>query len=142
MATKKKQTMNERRLAKKAAAKKANRNPKKPVEIKRKPRQQRLTGMEDAATVELESKANDLADVQDQRRDLGKQGKVIESELIALMKKHGKTRYSHKGVHIDLTTSEKAKVVIKDEQDDTPADPGEAPAPNVNAESMAEFAEG
>lgn len=123
----KKMTRNEKRLAKKAAEKKKS---KKPVEIKRKPRAQRLPGMEDAGIQELENLANDIADAIGQKKELMASEKTLNESLVAAMKKHGKTTYSHRGVHIDLTATEKAKVVIKD-FDDTPADAGSAPSAKV-----------
>ena len=137
MATKKtqKQQRNEK-VAARALAKK-----KKPVQIKRKPRLQRLPGMEDSGIQELENLANDMADSIAQKKELTAAEKVLNEQLVDCMKKHGKTVYSHRGIHINLSSTEKAKVVIKD-QDDTPADPESAPAPRVSAESLAVDAEG
>lgn len=114
--------------------------PKKPVAIKRKPRAQRLPGMEDAGIQELESLANDMADTIGQKKELMAAEKNLNEELVAAMKKHGKTVYSHRGIHINLSSSEKAKVVIKD-ADDTPADPESAPSPHVSSDSLAVHAE-
>jgi hypothetical protein len=141
---KQKLTRNERRLAKKeakAAKQKANGKAKKSVVIKRTPRAQRLPGMEDAAIRELETLAEDMADVISQKKELMASEKTLNENLVAAMKKHGKTVYSHHGITINLSATEKAKVVIK-EVDDTPADPESAPAPHVNAESLAVHAEG
>jgi hypothetical protein len=132
----KKLTRNERRLAKKAAAKKN----KKPVQVKRKPRAQRLPGMEDSGIQELENLANDMADMIAQKKELTANEKTLNESLVEAMKRHGKTVYSHRGIHINLSATEKAKVVIK-EVDDTPADPEPAPAPKVNAEAMAVHAD-
>jgi predicted nucleic acid-binding Zn-ribbon protein len=129
----KKLTRNEKRLAKKA---------KKKVQIKRKPRAQRLPGMEDAAIKELETLAEDLHDIALQKKDLTKQSNDLNEQLVAAMKEQGRTTYSHKGIHINLSASEKAKVTIKDQdEDDTPADPESAPGPRVNSESLAVDAE-
>jgi hypothetical protein len=113
----------------------------KPVTIKRKPRAQRLPGMEDSGIKELETLAEDMADVISQKKELMASEKNLNESLVTAMKKHGKTVYSHGGIHINLSATEKAKVVIK-EVDDTPADPEEAPAPNVSTEAMAVGAEG
>ena len=112
----------------------------KAVEIKRKPRAQRLPGMEDSGIVELENLANDMADVISQKKELMASEKTLNEQLVTAMKKHGKTVYSHRGIHINLSTTDKAKVVIK-EVDDTPADPETAPAPKVNADSLAVHSE-
>lgn len=122
---KKKQTRNAARLAKKAAAKKGNHSPKKkkPVEFfKRKPRAQRLPGMEDSGIQELENLASDLVDVRNTKKAVMEQEKNCGESLVAAMKRHNRITYSHGGITIDLTTSEKAKVVIKEDVDDTPAD--------------------
>jgi hypothetical protein len=121
-----------------AAKKKSN---GKPVALKRKPRAQRLPGMEDSGITELETLANDMADAIAQKKELSAAEKVLNEQLVGAMKKHGKTVYSHRGIHINLSTTDKAKVVIKD-VDDTPADPESAPGPNVSAESLAVHAEG
>lgn len=111
----------------KKAAKKSNH---KPVQIKRKPRAQRLPGMEDSGIQELESLANDMADTIGQKKELMTAEKNLNEQLVEAMKRHGKTVYSHRGIHINLSTTDKAKVVIKD-ADDTPADNEPAPGPNV-----------
>lgn len=129
MATKKK--------AKKSPPKKAA----KKVAIKRKPRAQRLPGMEDSGIQELESLANDMADTIGQKKELTAAEKVLNEQLVDAMKRHHKTVYSHRGIHINLSATEKAKVVIKDDVDDTPADNEPAPSPNVSEDSLAVNAE-
>ena len=129
MATKKK--------AKKSPPKKAA----KKVAIKRKPRAQRLPGMEDSGIQELESLANDMADTIGQKKELMAAEKVLNEQLVDAMKRHHKTVYSHRGIHINLSATEKAKVVIKDDVDDTPADNEPAPSPNVSEDSLAVNAE-
>jgi len=129
MATKKK--------AKKSTPKKAA----KKVAIKRKPRAQRLPGMEDSGIQELESLANDMADTIGQKKELMAAEKVLNEQLVDAMKRHHKTVYSHRGIHINLSATEKAKVVIKDDVDDTPADNEPAPSPNVSEDSLAVNAE-
>ena len=129
MATKKK--------AKKSPPKKAA----KKVAIKRKPRAQRLPGMEDSGIQELESLANDMADTIGQKKELTAAEKVLNEQLVDAMKRHHKTVYSHRGIHINLSATEKAKVVITDDVDDTPADNEPAPSPNVSEDSLAVNAE-
>ena len=129
MATKKK--------AKKSTPKKAA----KKVAIKRKPRAQRLPGMEDSGIQELETLANDMADTIGQKKELTAAEKVLNEQLVDAMKRHHKTVYSHRGIHINLSATEKAKVVIKDDVDDTPADNEPAPSPNVSEDSLAVNAE-
>ena len=95
--------------------------------------------MENSGIQELENLAADLVDVRNTKKAIMEQEKNAGEALVAAMKREGKTHYSHGGVTIDLSTSEKAKVVIKeeDEQDDTPADPESAPAANVSSEAFA-----
>lgn len=108
----------------------------KPVQIKRKPRAQRLPGMEDAGIMELENLANDIDDLQTEKKAINGNISTLQDSLVAAMKKHGRTSYSHKGVTINLESSDKVKVVVKD-ADDTPADNEPAPGPNVSSESLA-----
>lgn len=72
---------------------------RKPVEVNRKPRTPRLPGMEDAGIAELEKLAEKYADVRDQRMVLTKREAEMNADLLALMKKHGKTEYHHDEVH-------------------------------------------
>lgn len=139
MATKK--SKKQERNAKMAArasqlAAKRKKSNHKAVEIKRKPRAQRLPGMEDSGIQELENLANDMADTIGQKKELMASEKVLNEQLVTAMKKHGKTVYSHRGIHINLSATEKAKVVIKEEVDDTPADNTPAPGPKVSAEAL------
>lgn len=123
---------------KKKVKKAAKKKPRKPIEIKRAPRPRRLPGLEDSGIGELEDLANDIADIVSNKKNLMADEKSLNVALVAAMKKHGKTSYSHRGVHVDLEVSEKAKVVIKDDNtDDTPAEVGHAPAPVVSADSLA-----
>jgi hypothetical protein len=129
-------------MTKKKAAKRPAKKAEKKVKRQPRPRTQRLPGMEDSGIQELESLANDMADIIADKKKMTAEEKNLNEQLVAAMKKYGKTSYSHRGIHINLSQSEKAKVVIKDEdEDDTPADPGEAPAPKVNSESLAVSAE-
>jgi len=129
--------------AKKKSAKKPAAKKKVAVTIKRKPRAQRLPGMEDAGIKELENIAEDMADVISQKKELIASEKNLNEMLVAAMKKHGKTTYSHRGITINLSATEKAKVTIKEEGelDDTQGDNEPAPAPNVNEDSLAVHAE-
>lgn len=86
---------------------------KKPVAVKQKPRQTRLPGMEDAGIRELENQAENYADVRDQRMELTRQESQLSVDLLAMMKKHGKTEYHHAEVHVWVkVTEEKVKVKI------------------------------
>ena len=90
---------------------------------------------------ELEALANDMADTIGQKKELTAAEKVLNEQLVDAMKRHHKTVYSHRGIHINLSATEKAKVVIKDDVDDTPADNEPAPSPNVSEDSLAVNAE-
>jgi len=86
---------------------------------KKPPRNPRLPGMEDSGIVELERTAESYAEVRDQRMSLGKREGELNAELLALMKKHGKTEYHHEDVHCWLkVTAEKVKVKIGELQTD------------------------
>jgi hypothetical protein len=141
------------------AAKKKSAKKKQSVETKtKKPAQSRLPGMEDAAIEELESLAEQYADVRDNRIALSKREGEMQDDLAALLRKHKKTEYHHLDVHIwivavdekvkvkigELKPNKKERVVEKSEsgsEDDIPADNEPAPGPNVNAESMVEHGE-
>ena len=140
------------------ATKKEENKPSKKVETK-KPKQSRLPGMEDAAIAELESMAEQYADIRDHRIVLSKREGVMQDDLLSLLKKHKKTEYHHLDVHIWIVAvDEKVKVKIGEmkpkkterkveksesgSEDDTPADNEPAPGPNVSAESLAVDSEG
>jgi glutamyl/glutaminyl-tRNA synthetase len=95
------------------AKKKAS--PKNGVEKKAKkgPKQGTLTGMEDRALSELESKAEEYAEVRDERMQLTEREGELNDDLLALMKKHKKAEYHHGEVHCWVkATDEKVKVKI------------------------------
>lgn len=89
------------KASKKSVKKPAKKAEKKAVkkEVPRKPRTPRLPGMEDSGIQELESLAEQYADVRDQRMVLTKREAEMNADLLALMKKHGKTEYHHDEVH-------------------------------------------
>jgi hypothetical protein len=130
----------------------------KPAEKKSKgPRQKPLPGMEDRALQELEAKAEEYAEVRDERMSLTEQESELNAELLLLMKKYKKSEYHHGDVHCWVKyTEEKVKVKIgelKPEQKTKPAteapqnkqtefDPNKPPiaeeaAPEVPAEAEA-----
>lgn len=78
-----------------------------------KPKQPSLKGMEDRALEELEAKAEEYADVRDNRMRLTTQEVELNDELLALMKKHKKAEYHHGDVHCWIkATDERVKVKI------------------------------
>jgi hypothetical protein len=85
---------------------------------KKSPRQRRLPEMEDPKIEELESAAEEYADVRDQRMALTPDETRLKKELLDLMHKHGKTSYVHKNIDIKvIVESEKVKVRIKKEEE-------------------------
>jgi len=87
--------------------------PKKVVQVKSKPKQQDLPGMEDRALKPLENLAEQYADVRDQWMELTRQEVQMSADLLALMHKYEKTEYHHGEVHIWVkVTDEKVKVKI------------------------------
>jgi len=88
-----------------------------PKEKAKKPKQARLPTMEDPEIEELENSAEEYADFRDQRMELTKEETRCKTELLGLMKKHGKTSYVHDGYDIKvIVESEKLKVRIKKEE--------------------------
>ena len=82
----------------------------------KKPRQARLPQMEDPAIEELENKAEEYADIRDQRMELTPVETKLKNELLGLMKKYKKTSYNHDGYEIKVVVeSEKVRVRIKKE---------------------------
>jgi hypothetical protein len=105
--------------AKKTTEKKAKKGPK----------QGTLSGMEDRALAELEEKAEEYADIRDQRMDLTKQEGELNDDLLLLMKKHKKTEYHHADVHCWVqAVDEKVKVKI-----------GELPAKKKTTQKATDF---
>jgi len=91
---------------------------KEPEEVEvKKPRQARLPQMEDPQIEELEAGAESYAVVRDRRMELTKQETGLKTELLGMMKKHGKTSYVHDGYDIKVVVeNEKLKVRIKKEE--------------------------
>ena len=74
--------------------------------------------MEDPEIEELESSAEDYADIRDQRMELTKEETRLKTELLGLMKKHGRTTYVHDGYDIRvIVESEKLKVKVTKDKD-------------------------
>lgn len=87
------------------------------VEAPKKPRQARLPQMEDPAIEELESAAEEYANIRDRRMALTTDEVACKEELLALMEKHEKTHYRHAGVEVDVVVeSKKVKVRIKKDE--------------------------
>lgn len=80
---------------------------------KKGPKQGTLSGMEDRALIALETKAEEYAEVRDERMELTEKESELNAELLALMKKHKKAEYHHGEVHCWLkATDERVKVKI------------------------------
>ena len=85
---------------------------------KRKPRQGRLPGTEDPEIEELESAAEDYAEVRDKRMALTTDEVELKEELLKLMHAHDKTRYFHAGIEIRVVAKdETVKVKIAKDKD-------------------------
>lgn len=130
---------------KKATKKKAPK-PRKPVEVKRKPRAQRLPGMEDMGIKELEKLAEQYADVRDQRMVLTKRESQMNADLLALMKKHDKTEYHCDEVHCWVKSKdERVRVKLGEIEDKgtafEPGNEGGDDEPETSADDEAEEVE-
>jgi hypothetical protein len=80
----------------------------------KKPKQDRLPEMADAAIAELESAAESYAETRDERLALLAEEVEQKKEILALMVKHKKEHYEHNGVIVDLVPEEmNVKVTIK-----------------------------
>lgn len=117
-------------MGSKKKAKKAKPKPNGAVKHKRlsqaSPRQEDLPGMEDRGIKELEDKANQLDDAQQQKKQYNELCNTLNDDLVALMEKHGKTEYHHKSVHIVLPAQKKkAKVTIGERAEDFPPEDAE-----------------
>lgn len=78
-----------------------------------KPKQGSLPGLEDRALQALEAKAEEYAEVRDERMQLTEREGELNDELLALMKKYKKAEYHHGEVHCWVkATDEKVKVKI------------------------------
>lgn len=84
----------------------------------KKPRQARLPAMEDPAIEELESAAEEYADIRDRRQALTTEEVRLKKDLLNLMHREKKTEYNHGGVSIKvIVESEKVKVRIAKDKD-------------------------
>ena len=86
--------------------------PDNPKPKRERPRQARLPGVEDPEIEELESAAEEYADVRDRRMALTKEEVRLQGELLTTMKKYDKTSYVHDGYDLKLV-AEKEKVKVK-----------------------------
>jgi hypothetical protein len=87
-----------------------------PTERKGRPKQGDLPGMEDRLLPDLEEGARAYAEIRDQRMALNKEEAELKANLLALMHKHGKEKYTHDGVEILIvTTDETVKVKITED---------------------------
>ena len=88
----------------------------------KKPRQARLPDMEDPQIEALESKAEEYADIRDQRMALTPQEKKLKNDLLALMKANNKERYFRDGIEIRVVhESETVKVRLKKTEEEASA---------------------
>jgi hypothetical protein len=82
------------------------------------PRQARLPQMEDAAIEELETIAENYREALDARMEALKEEVELKDDLLKAMKKHGKEKYFHAGVSIEVVNSkDKVKVRINKDGD-------------------------
>jgi hypothetical protein len=87
--------------------------------VKKSPRQQPLTGMEDAKIDALEEIALDYADVRDKRMALGNKEQEFKGQLLALMKAQKREHYQRGTITIDIVhEKENLKVKVKAATDD------------------------
>ena len=85
---------------------------------KKRGKNKRLPGMEDAEIEDLEDAAREYANVRDDRMNLTREESSMKEKLLALMKKHKKEKYLHDGVEIKLVHEEETvKVRIIKEKD-------------------------
>jgi CRISPR/Cas system-associated exonuclease Cas4 (RecB family) len=88
------------------------------VKEPKKPKQNRLPGMEDAKIDELHSLAEDYVDIRDRRMDLNKQETPLKQQLLAAMHAQNKTHYRHNGLIIDVVhENEKVRVKLTREEE-------------------------
>jgi hypothetical protein len=122
---KQKTTRNERRLAKKAAAK------QKAVQKNRIPRQSQLPGIEDQKIVAIENAALDYAEVRDARQGLTRQEVDLKKRLLDLMHAKELTTYKRNGISVAVVLEEetvKVRVKLEEDLDDTPSGSELAPS--------------
>lgn len=79
--------------------------------------QKQLPGV-DQEIEELQSKAVEYAAIRDERQALTQREVDLKKDLLALMKKHKKTKYNRGGVSIEIVTEEESvKVRIKKQKE-------------------------
>jgi hypothetical protein len=77
-------------------------------------RQKDLPGMTDRKIKDLHEKAEEYADVRDQRQALTPKEVALKAELLSLMKKHKLDKYAYNGVEVErITEEETVKVRIR-----------------------------
>jgi len=87
-------------------------------EKKRGPRQERLPGTEDPAITDLETLAQDYAELRDGRMRILAAEVKKKGEILAAMKKHKRSSYTHESVEIEIEpTGEKLTVRVKKPKD-------------------------
>jgi hypothetical protein len=85
---------------------------------KKRPRQARLPEMEDPAIEELESAAEQYAEIRDRRQELTTEEVRLKTQLLNIMHENKKTEYNHGGVNVKvLVEKEKVRVRIKKDED-------------------------
>ena len=99
-------------MAKKAKAKKSAAKKRPPKRTS--PVSQDLPGMEDRAIGSLEKLAEEYAGYRDDRMAIGQHEIRLKGEVLAEMKKLGKTRYHRDGITIEIVTEQEGvKVKVK-----------------------------
>ena len=89
---------------------------KKEAAVKKSPRQQPLTGMEDSKIDALEEIALNYADLRDERMSIGKKEQELKQQLLALMKAQKREHYHRGTITIDIVhEKENLKVKVKAE---------------------------
>ena len=87
---------------------------KKEAAVKKSPRQQPLTGMEDSKIDALEEIALNYADLRDERMSIGKKEQELKQQLLALMKAQKREHYHRGTITIDIVhEKENLKVKVK-----------------------------
>jgi hypothetical protein len=87
----------------------------------KKPKPQRLPGVDDTAITAIEKAAEEYAEVRDERAELTVQEVKLKGKLHDLMKHHGKRKYQRNGLVVELVVEEetvKVRLPKKGEGDD------------------------
>ena len=112
---------------------------KKQSAPKKKARQKRLPGMQDAKLEALHNAALSYAEIRDQRQALTKQEVDLKGSLLTLMHRHKKDHYEYNGVTVDLVAEqETVKVRVKKAKQD-PDEPEEVSETAEVAQEPEEF---